>query len=400
MSVKTNTHSLRNLKTRRKLWLQVHLYIGLFMGAVFVLIGVAGSLSVFSPEIDTVLNPTLKKVQNYTPHASYQSLDDIATAAKIVIPTQGKPYAFVFPSQPDQTFGITYSLPAKMMGKMEWHLVFVNPYTARVTGQHLMFDTGNAWRGSLMNFFVRFHYSLAFGESGKTLVGIVSLFLFFSVLTGLIVWWPNSGKLWQALTIKRNASIERFNFDLHKCVGFYFSIPLLIVLFSGIYLVFTPYVTGLVSLFSPLKPDPEKVISEPNDTPPPISLDQVVAITNKHFPDGEYRWIFFPQDQQGVYRVVKRATREINQTRPRRTLWLNQYNGNILYKSDLKSDSVGDIFLQWLYPLHNGEAFGLTGRIIIFITGFAPLILYVTGIMRWLQKRAVQQLKITHQSHF
>jgi uncharacterized iron-regulated membrane protein len=387
MTLKTVPHTFRDLKTRRKFWLKVHFYIGLFAGAVFVLSGLAGSLSVFWPEIDAVLNPTLKKVPGYSSLAAYRSLDEIAAAAKAVIPKQGKPYAFVFPSKSDEAFLITYSLLAKTSEQSEWHQVFVNPYTAKVTGQRLMFDTSDPWRGNVMNFFVRFHYSLALGEAGKTFVGSVSLFLLFLVLTGLIVWWPSPGKFWQALTIKRNASIERFNFDLHKCVGFYFSIALLVVIFSGIYLVFAPYVTGLVKLCSPLKPETGQLISELSDKQLPINLDQVAAITNQYFPDGEYKMIIFPQDQQGIYRVVKRAPQEINLTRPRRTLWLDQYSGKVLRKNDLNAESAGDVLLQWLYPLHNGEAFGLIGRIIIFITGLAPLLLYVTGVIRWLQKR-------------
>lgn len=35
------------LKSRRKLWLKIHLYLGLFAGAVFVLIGLTGSLLAF-----------------------------------------------------------------------------------------------------------------------------------------------------------------------------------------------------------------------------------------------------------------------------------------------------------------------------------------------------------------
>jgi uncharacterized iron-regulated membrane protein len=387
MTSKTIRKFLLDSKTRRKLWLRVHLYIGLLAGAVFVLIGLAGSLSVFGPEINSALNPSLKKIQGYSSQSPYRSLDEIAAAAKTVIPKQGKPYAFVFPNQPDEAFSVTYSLPAPAPGQSEWHLVSVNPYNARVLGQRLIFDTGNAWRGSLMNFFVRFHYTLALGEAGKTFVGIVSLFLLFSILTGLLLWWPSPGKLWQALTIKRHASVERFNFDLHKTFGFYSSIVMLVVLVSGIEMVFPDYAKGLIKVFTRLTPETEAPMSTESGRRELLTLIQVAAITDKRFPDGTYKWIFFPQGERGVYRIVKGAPQEINRTRPRRTLWLDQYSGKIVQERDPADDSVGDVFLQWLYPLHNGEAFGLIGRIIIVITGLAPLLLYVTGVIRWLQKR-------------
>jgi len=61
--------------------------------------------------------------------------------------------------------------------------------------------------------------------------------------------------------------------------------------------------------------------------------------------------------------------------------------------------------VEWLYPLHTGEAFGFTGQLIILIAGLMPLILYVTGVIRWLQKRkaavkkyGVKQIEATY--HF
>ena len=49
-------------KSRRKLWLRVHLYLGLFAGAVFVLIGLTGSLLAFKFSLDEWLNPKLMTV--------------------------------------------------------------------------------------------------------------------------------------------------------------------------------------------------------------------------------------------------------------------------------------------------------------------------------------------------
>lgn len=352
-----------------------------------MLIGLAGSLSVFGPELDSALNSPLKKIQRQASPSTYQSLDDITAAAKSAIPISGKAYALVFPDQADDAFCITYSLPAQGMDQSEWHQVYVNPYTAKVTGQRLMFDTGNSFRGALMNFFVRFHYTLALGEVGRTFVGIVALFLLFSVMTGLIVWWPNSGRFRQALSLKRHASVERFNFDLHKTVGFYSSLVLLIVLVSGVKMVFPVYADALVTVFLPVSPKVEAPVSETTNLGFPITLAQVVAVTDSRFPDGSYKWIFFPQGKQDVVRIVKRAPGEVSRTRPSRTLWLDQYTGKIVHESVPAKNEAGDTLLQWIYPIHSGEAFGLTGRILIFISGLVPTVLYVTGFIRWRQKR-------------
>ncbi|MGH7201474.1 MAG: PepSY domain-containing protein, partial [Planctomycetaceae bacterium] len=39
------------------------------------------------------------------------------------------------------------------------------------------------------------------------------------------------------------------------------------------------------------------------------------------------------------------------------------------------------------FPLHNGEAFGLAGRWIVFFSGLTPAVLYVTGVTIWWRRR-------------
>jgi uncharacterized iron-regulated membrane protein len=72
---------------------------------------------------------------------------------------------------------------------------------------------------------------------------------------------------------------------------------------------------------------------------------------------------------------------------PHRQIWVDPYDGTILAVNDPHQYTAGQKFLEWQYPLHSGEAFGLPGRIFVLILGFVPLLLYVTGLIRWLQKR-------------
>ena len=48
---------------------------------------------------------------------------------------------------------------------------------------------------------------------------------------------------------------------------------------------------------------------------------------------------------------------------------------------------------DWLSKLHSGQAFGWTGRILVFITGLICPLLFVTGLIRWLQKRRAKSAK-------
>jgi uncharacterized iron-regulated membrane protein len=69
-------------------------------------------------------------------------------------------------------------------------------------------------------------------------------------------------------------------------------------------------------------------------------------------------------------------------------VYIEQYSGAILdVRSPDTRRSAGEAFIDWQWPLHSGQAFGMTGRILVFLTGVACPALYITGFIRWRQKR-------------
>lgn len=77
-------------------------------------------------------------------------------------------------------------------------------------------------------------------------------------------------------------------------------------------------------------------------------------------------------------------------------VWLDQYSGVLLKVRDWQAFTVGETFVAWLFPLHNGEAFGLIGRWIVFFAGLIPLVLYVTALRMWWIKRQAHQRQKRH----
>jgi len=380
------------LKSRRKFWLKVHLYLGLVVGAVFVLIGLTGSLLAFESSLDERLNSTLTTVSSDRENKDYLPPDVLVASGLSALPANGNALSLAFPRHSGLAFELWFEQPSPNSDHSESHQIFINPYTGELTGQRLKVDFARGWRGPLMDVVLRLHYSLAVGPTGMTIMGFIGLFLVFSLLTGLILWRPGPGKLKKALTIKSNASAERFNFDLHKTFGFYSSVFLLFLALSGVYMIFPEYGRGLVGFFSPVtEPYPICQSIVPKGDKKRISLAEVTAIADARFPDGDYRWIGFPANVRGVYVVGKREADEVNRKSPYRRLWIDQYSGAIIHERTGNSRSAGDIFVEWLYPLHSGEAFGLTGQLIILISGLIPLVLYVTGVIRWLHKQKAER---------
>ncbi|MDR4501822.1 MAG: PepSY domain-containing protein [Nitrospirales bacterium] len=387
MRDKATTESRLARRRHRHCWRTLHAVLGISAGLVFTIIGLTGSLLAFWPELDVWMHPALIQVSAHADQEkALRSLDDIVAAARSVIPADGQPYALVYPRFPDSGFVVTYSRPAPDPKQLEWHQVFIDPYTALVTGKRLQFDMERPWRGSLFDFILRLHYTLALGAQGATLVGIIALALMVLLASGIVLWWPASTHISSAFTIKRGGSHQRFLYDLHKTVGFYASVLLMIALFSGLYLVFPDYVKALIGIFSTTGTTPH-LTSAPSHEQRPIGFDEVAAIADETFPDGRFQWIFFPQGANGVYKIVKKAPLERTDILPARALWIDQYSGQVLHTHDPAHYTTGQTFMHWLFPLHSGEAFGWPGRFMILCLGLVPGALFITGLIRWRQNR-------------
>ncbi|MDD5033688.1 MAG: PepSY-associated TM helix domain-containing protein [Methylococcaceae bacterium] len=378
------------LKARRKLWLEVHLWLGLVAGAVLVVVGLTGSILVFWQEFDGWLSPDLYRVERAEGVRPLPptALDE---AARTALPEGTKIGWVEFPRDSEQALNLSYLAPSvSMPGEKDVRQLFIDPFTGTVKGERLWYPADYFSGMPFMALMFKLHYALLMKDYGVVMVGILSVLLIISVLTGLILWWPLTGKWAQALTIKPRASIERFNFDLHKTSGFYTALVMLAVLLSGVSMNLPEYFNTLVEIFSPLSL-PERVHSGPAGGREPIGWGRAAEIIEIRYPEGHLNSISPPADDAGLYNVCKNGVASMNRFVGYRCVWVDQYSGEILKVLDQTEGSAGDIFLQWQWPLHSGQAFGLTGRILVFLTGLACPVLYVTGLIRWLQKRAAHR---------
>jgi uncharacterized iron-regulated membrane protein len=392
---KTN---LQRLKGRRKQWLKVHLYLGLFAGAILAMVGLTGSILVFWQDVDDWLNPSLRKVASQlNGEAAFANLDAIFTATTTIMPANASVSFGYYPRDNGAAYQLFYSVPRPELQGADQYLSFVDPYTAKVTGIKLVKSANDWLPRAFMPFVFQLHYALLCGETGGLVLGIAAVLLLISVLTGLIVWWPLTGNWRQALSIKSNASIERFNHDLHKTAGFYSALMLLVLLISGIEFSLPGQFHLLVNLFSSTT-DRYALKSGVANHRRPLSLTEVVNIVNTHYPEGRFDWIYNATEADSAFTLCKRDVKSLGRFIDRRCAVVDQYSGEVIWVQQPGNGTAGDLLIQWLWPLHSGQAFGMTGRILVFLSGLVCPVLYVTGVIRWLQKRhaARRNPKIKH----
>ncbi|MGH8656424.1 MAG: PepSY-associated TM helix domain-containing protein [Gammaproteobacteria bacterium] len=271
-------------------------------------------------------------------------------------------------------------------------MVEVDPYTEEVIKSRF-------WGKTLTSWIYNLHSTLLMGETGYEVLGIIGLLFMGSLITGVYLWWPRGGKWRQTFTLKRGASPERWVFDIHKLCGISSVSVLFILAFTGVYFHYGDYLHPLLNWLSPIREKPpfeapEGLTSKVIPGAATLSITRAIAIGRQRFPNSELKGIKTPEGPARVYELRMRQPGEVNVGFPSSTVWIDQYSGEMLHARDPNRFTAGETFLNLMWPLHDGEALRLPGRILVCLTGFVPLVPYVTGIMRWLQKRrAAKQLK-------
>lgn len=379
-----NTARLTRLKARRTLWLQVHSWLGLMLGVFLSVFGITGSILVFQQEIDEWLAPELLTVRPPEAGALYLPFERLQKAGQAVMPTASKLLFSYYPRNEVAALILEFSVPIINSVTENWQ-VGVDPYTAAITGKRRTGRSDHWFPETFVYFVFALHYTLLI--SG-TVVGVLGYVLLFSVLTGLILWWPLTGKWGQALTIKRRASPQRFNYDLHKTVGFYTALVLSAVLLSGVSLILPKQFVSVVELFSPATYR-YFFQSMPQPGVTPITMAQAVTAVNARYAGGRAQWIYGAPNATDTYTVCKNGVPTPGSWLNRVCVVLDRYSGEVLDVDDPSIGRAGEVFMQWQWPLHSGFAFGWTGRTLVFLTGLACPVLYITGFIRWRQKRRI-----------
>lgn len=361
----------------RQLWLSIHLYLGLITGLVLAIAGISGSLLVFYIELDEWLNPELIISQTDQPRLSYQSLLDQLRASE---PSRNGAWRLEIPQHPQRMITARYYQATET----QHHgfaplMVSINPYTGEIASKRW-------WGQYAMTWLYDLHYTLLLDKPGKLIMAVLGVGCCLSLISGIYLWWPPRHKLKTALSIKPKASKQRLTYDLHKVSGVYSVIVLLMLAITGIALEVPEYINPAINYFSTIA-TPPKPQSIRHLEQIPISIDTAIQTAQQRYPTARLAWLESPADANGSYRINLGQADEPSARFPKTNLWIDQYSGHILAINDGYEQSNGTKTVYWLHPLHSGEAFGLTGRLLVCASGLALTVLVITGWLRWLQKQ-------------
>lgn len=374
----------------------LHLWLGLASGIVVIVVSITGCIYVFEEEIRNV---TQKEYRFVKP----ESREKITAANAILTLTQQFPgkeieQLRIF-SQPDRTMIARLVDPEKIhykkTGKQKKNdleddeenvkartIVSLNPYSGQILGPWNM-------ESDFLHTVEEMHKTLLMGEVGKWIIKVNIVVFLTMLLSGLVLWFPRKkNQVKNAFKMKFDAKWQRINYDFHNVMGFYFLIPLFLVTLTGIWWAVKPSQKLVYSVLGEgKKAQPKKV----------LSIIPAAGLIKKFSPAEAFEtasprnagWneahINFAKKANDPIRINLRYPYQI--VRKQNIFEFDQYSGKLLKSEYYKDYTAADKVKHANRPLHTGQAFGLFGKIIMFLASLFSATLPVTGFLIWYQKK-------------
>jgi uncharacterized iron-regulated membrane protein len=355
--------------TGKGLWFSVHKWIGLLLLLVLIPLSASGSLLVWHDWTDSLVNPQRYAVKAGPPRPA----GDYVASARAVLKPQDRIASIEWPEGTSKPVVLTASPePAAgakpQSGPPARYQIWLDPVDARVL------DHADARTGLLRTLHV-FHGSLMIPGTGRQIVGWLGVLMLVSCLTGVWLWWPQTGRLLRAFRWKRGPLTSA---NLHHQVGIWIAIPLAVLSFTGAYISFPTFFKPIEERFSAQKSAPRAPAPDRRARPAPrtsLTPDQVIAAARKGSAaqPGMIRW---PNEGKTEWAVTLGGHHQ-----PVR-LSVDDASGEVR-----AGDAAPGGVARFMRQLHDGHDYNFVWQTIIFLGGLAPALLGVTGLIMWLRTR-------------
>jgi uncharacterized iron-regulated membrane protein len=395
----------------------LHRWLGLALAGFLLLAGLTGAVLVWYEELDAALAPEL--LQAHAPVPGAPMLDPLALReAAQAASAQGHAAAVPLEVEPGRAALIRLvALPGN--GEADTALandqVFVDPYTGRVLGQRRWGDIAQGLP-NLMPFIYRLHYTLALGDFGGHLFGIVALLWTLDCFVGAWLtlplrrkevlhtgrwtrwraWWHRWRPAW---SLRWRSGGRKLNFDIHRAGGLWTWAMLLVLAWSGVAFNLTEVYEPVMNTVLTQQPDGAGVRRPARvDLAPPIGWHaardtgrrlmaeqaQLHGFTVRR----EMLLIHDPrQGPNGVYRYLVQSSRDIRDRWGSSQVVFDAATGELLRLWLPTGAASGDTFRTWITSLHMAALWGWPFRVYVTAVGLLVAALSLTGVVIWWRKR-------------
>jgi uncharacterized iron-regulated membrane protein len=344
----------------RAVLLKVHRVGGLVAALPLLVLAVTGCVMAFESQIDALLHPSLFRV---IPQGQALALSAMLPRVQGELGDLEHVQIAIVSAEPTHSYCFTV-----LGGGRVPRQIFVDPYSGRILGAM-----------SVARFVLIMH---ALHQANGILMGVSSLVLAVSVLSGLYLWWPL-----KRIKLSGYRTRRRFYFDLHNSIGVSSSLFLLVFALTGTFMAFEQWTVPVTYRLTGARPPQDDPTSFPQEEVGTVSADFALEVARGALKDAVPLWVVLPQAATSSYLVKMRfpEDREPNGTS---IVWVDRYSGKVLEVWDSRTAPVARRVQSFNRVMHSGDVLGYPGKVIACGMSVALMVQTVTGIWLWRKRRA------------
>lgn len=242
-------------------------------------------------------------------------------------------------------------------------------------------------KGRVWNFPVeiaeRVHVSLMAGEAGYWILMFEGLVLVALSITGLIIWWPKKN-LFSSVRIRFRAPLPLLLRDLHSVPALLVSPFLVLIGLSGTALIAESSVRPIVSVFAEVSPEPELKLPDVELPSGPASITDAVNSFHERFPEGQIRQLRYLANDRLIAAIMTDHT--VPNPRAHHIAALDTWSSELIIFADAHNRTSGDEFLEWILPVHTGEAWAALRYVVQSLIALILIVTCISGPLLWFIK--------------
>ncbi|NWD52167.1 PepSY-associated TM helix domain-containing protein [Pseudomonas gingeri] len=383
----------------RLIW-RWHFYAGLFCIPFVLALSLSGSIYLFHPQIDALLDSPYNRVQADAPR---QPISAQVRAALALVPG-GVLNAYQLPEGPTDAAQI-------LVGKGDTLLrVYVDPVTTRVV--HQVADDERFTR-----LLFHLHGELLMGGLGSALVELAAGWTLVMLLSGLYLWWPQDGRVAGVLYPRLHQRGRLFWRDLHAVVGFWISLFAILLILSGLpwatvwggalkelrqwvasHAVEQDWTTGRASELAqrramnmPMNDEHANMPGMHHDMPMPMKTSVAADYSPLERLVPQVQALDLPPPvliSPPSARAPDWTARSDTANRPQRlNLTLDPVSATVLKRVDFSQRPLLDRVIGYGVAVHEGQLFGLANQLLGLFTTCGLMTLSLSALVLWWRRR-------------
>ncbi|MBZ4192485.1 PepSY-associated TM helix domain-containing protein [Niabella beijingensis] len=372
----------------RKLFFQIHKWLGLVTGLIVFIICITGCIYIFYDELKLKIYPDRFLLsENYRDQQPLPLSKLIASAEAALkngeklsrvdlYPAKNRSWVFRFTGINKKGFGFNRYY------KYYWR-VYVNPYTGSVV------KVEDA-KKEFFQLVLHLHRGLLLGDTYGTPVTGTAVALFSVLLiTGLVLWFP---RRWTKKNLKKRVWLDttvkwkRLVYDIHHVAGFYGFLLAFVVCITGLVFAFDGVkksYTGFFNLFCGTQNIPHQPV-------PPVAaryedpLDNALYHTLSNNPGADMMSVRMRGATSKEIDIQVRLTKD--RTGDFKWYYFDSTGQQVARIRTGASLPLGERLVSLNYDIHTGNLLGMSSKLIQFILILFCASLPVTGYIMWWNK--------------